>query len=117
MSHPLATVSEPRPGGVRDVPVGTAAPLLAGAKLVDVRQPDEYNGPLGHVAGAVLVPLATVGAAAAGWRRDEPILMICRSGVRSGRAVSELMQLGFTDVYNLAGGMLAWNEAQLPVER
>lgn len=117
MSHPLASLAHPRPDGVLDVPAEAAAAHLAGARLVDVRQPDEYVGPLGHVAGAELVPLGTVGAAAASWKRDAPILVICRSGGRSGRACGELAALGFTEVYNLSGGMLAWNEANLPVER
>ena len=117
MSDPLAPVSHLRPDGVRDVPVGAAAQHLAGARLIDVRQPEEYVGELGHIAGAELVPLATVGAAAASWPRDTPILLICRSGARSVRAALELQQVGFTAVYNLAGGMTAWNSAQLPVER
>lgn len=93
------------------------AQRLATWRLVDVREADEINGPLGHIDGVEHVPLATVQAEAAGWRRDEPLLIICRSGGRSGRACLALSQLGFRNVTNLTGGMLAWNEAGLPVVR
>jgi rhodanese-related sulfurtransferase len=91
--------------------------VTAKLRLVDVREPDEFVGELGHVDGAELVPLATVGAVAQGWPRDQTLVMICRSGGRSGRAARELVGLGFTTVMNLKGGMLAWNAASLPVVR
>jgi glyoxylase-like metal-dependent hydrolase (beta-lactamase superfamily II) len=53
------------------------------------------------------VPLATLGACAASWRKDEEILLVCRSGARSGRAAQALVAAGFQKVMNLAGGMLA----------
>lgn len=86
-------------------------------QLVDVREPDEYRGELGHVAGATLIPLATLRSAAQGFDRTRPIVTICRSGGRSGRAALELATLGFTRVASLRGGMRAWNEADLPTER
>jgi rhodanese-related sulfurtransferase len=61
------------------------------------------------------VPLATVEAAAAAWPRADRLLMVCRSGARSGRAAAALLGMGFTDVTNLTGGMLAWDAAGLPV--
>ena len=86
-------------------------------RLIDVREPHEYVGELGHIAGAALVPLATVAAAATAWDRDADIILICRSGARSGRAAEALVTAGFRRVMNMAGGMLAYNAAQLPVER
>lgn len=80
------------------------------ARLIDVREPDEFTGPLGHLPGAELVPLATVEAAARGWPRDAPLVLICRSGGRSARAATALAARGFTRLYNLAGGMLAVRE-------
>jgi rhodanese-related sulfurtransferase len=85
--------------------------------LLDVREPDEYRGELGHVAAAALVPLATLPAAARGLPRDRPIVAICRSGGRSGRAAIELAALGFSRVASLRGGMTAWNARGLPIER
>lgn len=85
--------------------------------MVDVREPHEYSGELGHIAGSRLVPLASVLDAAHDWPRDEELVIICRSGNRSGRAAQALAAAGFTRVMNLVGGMLAWNAAGLPVER
>jgi glyoxylase-like metal-dependent hydrolase (beta-lactamase superfamily II)/rhodanese-related sulfurtransferase len=85
--------------------------------LVDVREPQEFTGELGHVPGATLVPLATLTEAAASWDPLRDIVLVCRSGGRSARAATELLERGFQHVYNLRGGMLAWNEAHLPVER
>ena len=90
----------------------------AGARfrIIDVREPAEFTGELGHVAGAELVPLATVESAARGWDKEQEIVMVCRSGARSGRAAALLASMGFRHVMNMTGGMLAWNEARLPVE-
>jgi glyoxylase-like metal-dependent hydrolase (beta-lactamase superfamily II)/rhodanese-related sulfurtransferase len=85
--------------------------------LLDVREPDEYRGELGHIGAAALVPLATLRAAARGLSRDRPIVAICRSGGRSGRAAIDLAAIGFTRVASLRGGMLAWNARGLPIER
>lgn len=85
--------------------------------LVDVREQDEYRGELGHVAGSVLVPLSTVTVAARQWEKNRPIVLICRSGGRSGKAALQLAQNGFTHVASLRGGMINWNEQKLPVER
>lgn len=51
------------------------------------------------------------------WERVRPLLLVCRSGRRLGRASLLLQESGFSGVYNLAGGMLAWNEHRLSVER
>lgn len=84
--------------------------------IVDVREPQEFAGDLGHVAGATLVPLATLIDATADWDRDAEIVVVCRSGGRSAQAATELARRGFRHVYNMRGGMLAWNAARLPVE-
>jgi rhodanese-related sulfurtransferase len=114
---PLFDTAAPNPEGYRDLSVERLAADPDEARLVDVREPDEFVGELGHVAGAELVPLATVGRAAASWPRDQALVVICRSGGRSGRAARELVSLGFTRVMNLQGGMLAWNAASLPIVR
>lgn len=88
--------------GVTDL----AARLDGGARLVDVREPAEYER--GHVPGAELVPLGRIAEAAAGWDRTEPLLLICRSGNRSMVAARRLQELGFTSLVNVQGGMLAW---------
>ena len=99
----------------------TPAELVALAELapriIDVREPDEFTGELGHVPGAELVPLATLLAAARPWDRDERFVVACRSGARSAKAASSLVALGFKNLMNLDGGMRAYALAGLPVER
>jgi len=78
-------------------------------QLIDVRGPDEFWGELGHIPGA---RLATLGPELDKFLLSAPpnekILFICRSGVRSARATQQAQQAGFTQVFNLAGGMLQW---------
>lgn len=105
------------PAGYKDVAPTDVALPAPGVRLVDVREPHEYVGELGHVPGAALVPMQQVLAEAQRWAPDEPVLLICRSGARSGRVAEVLARAGFSRVMNLAGGMLAWNAAGLPVER
>lgn len=101
--------------GFRDVDPTVLREHLNDARLVDVREPNEYVGELGHVERAELVPLATLESAAAGWERDAEIVVICRSGARSARGARALVAMGFTRVMNLRGGMVGWNELRLPI--
>lgn len=87
--------------------------------LVDVREPEEFVGELGHVEGSLLVPLDTLQRRLpklAGYV-DRPLVLICRAGARSASACAMLRQAGFARVLNLTGGMLAWTDAGLPVQR
>lgn len=101
----------------RDISPRELHGALGTVRVVDVREPDELTGPLGHIAGVEPAPLATVAERAAAWRRDEPIVLVCRSGGRSGRAAEQLVRAGFSRVMNLAGGMLAYAAAGYPVTR
>jgi phage shock protein E len=91
------------------------AALDAGAFVIDVREPFEFEG--GHVAGSVLVPLATVAARAGDFDKSAPIYVFCRSGNRSLAASQTLIDAGYRDVRNVDGGMIAWTAAGLPVAR
>jgi sulfur dioxygenase len=86
--------------------------------VVDVREESEFRGALGHIPGAKLIPLRTLAGRAAelGSSKETQIVVVCRSGVRSSTAAAILTSLGFEDVSNLKGGMLAWNDAKLPVQ-
>jgi len=100
-----------------DVPVVTAEWLgshRAGVRVVDVREPPEFCGVLGHIEGAELVPLAALEAAAAGWDRDAAIVTVCAYGTRSGKAALLLREAGFERVASLHGGMVRWTELGLP---
>jgi sulfur-carrier protein adenylyltransferase/sulfurtransferase len=89
--------------------------LPSSTRRIDVREPTEFEGVLGHLPRSELVPLATLLGAAEAWPRTEPLLLVCRSGARSMKAARMLAELGFTSLYNLEGGMLAVHEAELEV--
>lgn len=86
--------------------------------LLDVREPEEYTGELGHIPGSLLIPLKDLPARASEVERykDTHIIAICRAGVRSTTAAAILTGLGFEHVSNLKGGMLDWNDQNLAVE-
>lgn len=87
--------------------------------VLDVREPQEFVGELGHIPGSALVPLRDLaersGELAA--HQAGPTVVVCRSGVRSTTAAAILEGLGFEQVFNLQGGMVDWNDRRLPVER
>jgi sulfur dioxygenase len=85
-------------------------------QVLDVREPNEFTGPLGHIEGAILIPLGELAGRAGELSRDRPIVAVCRAGSRSAQALSILQQSGFTDIANLTGGMLRWRAEAHPVE-
>jgi len=82
-------------------------------RLIDVREEDEFTGELGHIPDSRLIPLKQLQYRMddLGIDKDDPIVVVCRSGVRSTTAAAMLTGMGYTRVSNLKGGMLAWNEA------
>lgn len=109
--------ARPAPGAYHDIDVPHLDHVPATVDIIDVREPGEFTGELGHLPGARLVPLGTIAAAAASWDRDRELLVVCRSGGRSARAAAALVEMGFRRVANLRGGMLAVNAAGRRVER
>lgn len=98
---------------IEEVDAATAdAQVAAGAFLLDVRNPDEWDA--GHAPAAVLVPLGALATRQAEVPTDRRIVVVCRSGARSARATAALVAAGYQAV-NLAGGMQAWAAAGLPV--
>ena len=87
--------------------------LKSGAVLFDVREPDEWKEM--HVEASTLIPLDDVADRAAEIPRDRDVILLCRSGRRSGLAQKKLETLGFDRVSNLTGGIIAWHDAGLPV--
>lgn len=85
--------------------------------VLDVRQPAEFTGELGHVPGAALLPLGELRGRLDEIPRDRPVITVCRSGARSAQASLILEKAGYPRVANLAGGMLRWNSEGLPVAR
>ena len=90
-------------------PLELAERLRAGdIDLIDVREPHEWD--IAHIPGARLIPLGNLPAAVPSLDRTRDIVVQCRSGARSGRAVRLLQAAGFTRVRNLAGGILRWSD-------
>lgn len=87
------------------------------AVLLDVSEPAEYAA--GHVAGAKNLPLGSIeaGAKQLPANKSLPIVVLCANGARAGRAAGMLRKLGYEKAQPLAGGLNAWREANLPVEK
>ena len=85
-------------------------------QIVDVRERDEFNGPLGRIKGSICIPLGELPRRLDELARDRPVVAVCRSGARSAQASVLLAKSGFPRVANLAGGMLRWRGEGQPVD-
>ena len=87
------------------------------AVVIDVCEPAEYQA--GHVAGAKSIPLAELEAKLPGAVKNKatPLVLVCASGMRSGRAVAMARKLGYDRAEALAGGLKSWREANLPIDK
>ena len=87
-------------------------------KVIDVRGEDEFNNELGHIPGAELATLGTpLEKNLENRDHSQRIVFVCRSGKRSAEATRIALRNGFTNVYNLEGGMLTWTDQRFPFER
>jgi rhodanese-related sulfurtransferase len=104
--------------GIPEITPQDAKSILKDVLLIDVRQPDEFTGELSHIEGAQLV---TLGPALSKFLetgdRQKDVLFICKSGGRSGKATQEALALGYKSVANITGGMILWNELNLPIKK
>ena len=89
-----------------------AARRDAGAFILDVRQPDEWNE--AHVPGSTLIPLDQLEARVNEVPKDKEVVVICRSGNRSKPGRDALKAAGFTQVTSVSGGLNEWKAAGLP---
>jgi glyoxylase-like metal-dependent hydrolase (beta-lactamase superfamily II)/rhodanese-related sulfurtransferase len=94
--------------GIWEIQPQALEEAAAGLQLIDVREPNEFNGPIGRIAGSRLIPLGELAARTGEISKAQPVVCVCRSGARSAQAVVILQKAGFADVANLAGGMLRW---------
>ena len=105
--------------GIKEVDSIAALQLInhKNALVLDVREDSEYKA--GHVLGATLIPLGKLKGRIGELEkhRDKPIVVVCRSGSRSATACALLGKQGFTQAHNLAGGVMAWQKANLPLEK
>ncbi len=103
---------------------GSASPVEAtqlinreDAVVLDIREDNEFHS--GHIVNAVHIPLSRLKDRTADLEKYKarPIIAACRSGSRSAQACSQLKKAGFENVYNLKGGMMAWQHASLPIDK
>ena len=106
-------------GGADSVGTLEATRLMnqPGALVLDVREPAEFAA--GHLPHARHIPLGQLAGRVEEIAKfkDKPVIVTCRSGARSGSACRTLKKAGFGKVYNLKGGVPAWEQASLPVEK
>lgn len=87
------------------------------AVIVDVREENEYLK--GHIVNSIHIPLSYLNDRMQQLEKykDKPIIVGCRSGQRSGQACATLKKNGFEQVYNLSGGVMAWQNDNLPLTK
>lgn len=105
--------------GIKDVDIVEALQLInhKNALVLDVREESEYKS--GHILNAKWIPLGKLLDRAGELERyrEQAIVVVCRSGNRSATACSLLGKKGFTQALNLAGGVMAWQKSNLPLEK
>ena len=102
--------------GIWEIMPQTFEELATPVQLIDVREPGEFDGSLGHIKGATLIPLGELQSRILELDPQRPVVSVCRSGARSAQAVALLQKAGFRQLANLAGGMLRWRAEAHPVE-
>jgi rhodanese-related sulfurtransferase len=104
--------------GIKEVDCTAALQLInhKNALTLDVRDYDEYK--LGHILNSTQIPLGKLNERIGELEKykEQPVVVVCRSGNRSGAACAALGKHGFT-AYCLVGGVIAWQKANLPLEK
>ena len=105
--------------GIKEVDHIAATQLInhKNALILDVREQGEYDA--GHILNSKLIPVGKLAGRIGELEkyRERPIVVVCRSGQRSASACAYLGKQGFTQAYNLSGGVMAWQKASLPLEK
>ncbi len=102
--------------GIWEIDPAGLTKVAPNVRIIDVREDDEFIGPLGHIEGAELIPLGSLSSRVSEIPKDKPLVIVCRSGARSARATEMLTKAGFDRVANLNGGMLRWRAEGHPTE-
>jgi len=88
---------------------------LDDVQIIDVREQDEFDGPLGHIPNAISIPLGELAERTGEIDATRPVVTVCRAGARSTQATVLLKRNGLSDIANLNGGMLRWRDRGYPV--
>jgi len=102
--------------GIWEIQPRALEEAAGGVQIIDVREPEEFGGSLGHIHGSALIPLGQLPARSNELSRERPVVTVCRSGARSTQALVLLQKAGFNQIANLAGGMLRWRSEGFPVD-
>lgn len=100
--------------GIPEIRPDWVARHMADLYVLDVRSPGEFEGDLGHLEGAHLIPLAELRARLGEIPKQRPVVTICQSGKRSAMAAQILLGAGYERVANIAGGLIQWSRLALP---
>ena len=105
------------PTGVSEMTPQEARPALEAAyvQFIDVRTVEEYNG--GHAVRTRNIPLDTVMQNLDKLEKNEPVYLICQTGIRSMKAAQMLSEAGFPQTISIKGGTVAWQESGLPITK
>lgn len=112
-----SAINNPIYPGVIDIDPTELSSLKEKLTLIDVREPDEFVGELGHIPGSQLISLFELEDRFNEIPDQKAIVFICRSGNRSGQAAAFAKQQGLNNVYNMKGGMLLWNQLGFATEK
>ena len=103
---------------INEIDVGELVELMDAnndnIQIIDVRQPQEVAA--GAISGMTNIPMVSIPLRAEEISNDKQVVLVCRSGARSGQCTAWLMQNGRNNVHNLRGGMIAWANSGLQVE-
>ena len=106
----------PENPAIEDIDPKELLEKLKSVVVVDVRRPDEWEGELGHIPGALHMVLDNLPQRISELPQDKTLVFVCKSGGRSGRATAFAQAQGFKNIYNMKGGMLLWNQLSQPTE-
>ena len=101
--------------GVPEILPDWVARHLDEVYVLDVRNAIEFDGELGHLEGAHLIPLDQLRDRIDEVPKGQPVVTVCQSGKRSGMAAEILLNAGFEEVANVAGGLIQWSRLALPL--
>ncbi len=110
-------VQNPHFQEVQDVTPEQVKNALNEIVIIDVRENAEWNDELGHIESAKLINLGSLPDHLSDVPNNKTVVFVCKSGGRSARAAAFIQQQGLTNVFNMKGGMLSWNQLGLPISQ